>query len=1015
MNLHKLLQKQLSKYLPETLRQHPDLQKLLAAVNDSYYACERDKELADRAFSISEEEYIEVNEQLKHEVAVKKQSVEKLKETIGTITGEEKSSDSDDLLMIARYLNEQVNKRKEAEVELKASQELWQFALEGAGDGVWRYDLQTGEVFYSSQYKSMLGYGEMEFDNNQSEWYTRIHPDDIEKVKQSAKDYADGRISSHQREYRIRHKSGKYLWVLDRGMILNYTDKGQPEKIVGTHTDITIIKQTEIELEQRVKQFKSLSENIPGVIYEYEYRKDGTEGLRYVSPAMEIIFGIKAEEFYEFQKYIHIEDMPEIIRKNRQSRETLESFYDESRLMIPGRSIIWHSLTSSFSYYTPEGAAVFTGFMLDITERKNAEQALKINEEKYRNIIANMNLGLLEVDNGEIILSSNQSFCEMSGYSMAELIGRKTDELFVLDENQEMMKSRNSDRKKGVSEAYEIAVKNKNGESRWWLISGAPRYNDKGELLGSIGIHLDITRQKKLEYELLESRQQAEYSASAKQSFLANMSHEIRTPMNAILGMSRQLQKTLLNEKQQLFLNTINNAGKHLMVIINDILDTSKIEAGKLTLEKIGFRMEEVIKNTVEVMQHRVEEKGLVLKYSIDENVAGILTGDPYRLNQVLLNLVSNAVKFSEKGTIHINCAAVEHKEKWQVIKLSVIDNGIGIDKEFLNNLFQSFTQEDKSVSRKYGGTGLGMAITKQLAELMGGSIVVESEKNIGTSVILIIPFETGDETDLPQQEIKTPDYAVLKNAKILLVEDNEVNRMVARCTLGQYGADITEVVNGIQAVEAVQTALYDIVLMDMQMPLMDGLEATRHIRAEVKSEVPIIALTANAIKGENDKCIAAGMNGYVSKPFKEEELVSMIAKWLGKKSTREVIDIPIAEPGPLYDLAGIYDISRGDVGFLKNIITIFIHEASVTLKGVHEAVEKEDFAKIKALVHGIKPAIESMGIVSLKNNLNRIEMLTHKNQPSIELARRIAVLDDVLKKVMESLQGKILEMEAVL
>jgi two-component system, sensor histidine kinase len=1015
MNLHKLLQKQLSKYLPETLRQHPDLQRLLIAVNDSYYASERDKELADRAFTISEEEYVEINDQLKHEVAIKRQSVEKLKETIGTITGEEKGSDSDDLLMITRYLNEQVNKRKEAEEELKASQELWQFALEGAGDGVWRYDMQTGEVFYSKQYKAMLGCGDIEFDNDQAEWLRRIHPDDIERVAQSTKDYQDGKISAHQREYRIKHKSGEYLWVLDRGMILSYTEDGHPKQIVGTHTSITTIKQTEIELEQRAKQFKSLSENIPGVIYEYEFRKDGTEGLRYVSPAMEKIFGIEEGEFYQFQQYIHPDDLPEVTRKNKQSRETLEAFYDESRLVIPGRGIIWHSVTSSFSYYTSEGAAVFTGFMLDITERKNADQALKINEEKYRNIIANMNLGLLEIDNQEIIRSSNQSFCEMSGYTMDDLIGRKTSELFIGEENQEMMERRSKSREKGVADTYEIAVKNKNGESKWWLISGAPRFNDKGELLGSIGIHLDITQQKMLEYELMESREQAEYSATAKQHFLANMSHEIRTPMNAILGMSRQLQKTVLNEKQQLFLNTINNAGENLMVIINDILDISKIEAGKLALEKIGFRMKEVMKNTLGVMQHRAEEKGLVLKYSIHESIADILTGDPFRLNQVLLNLVSNAVKFSEKGTIHINCAVVEEKEGTQSIKISVIDNGIGMEKEFLNNLFQSFTQEDRSVSRKYGGTGLGMAITKQLAELMGGSIAAESEKNIGTTINLTIPFETGNERDLPQQEIKITDTAVLKGTKILLVEDNRVNRLVATYTLGQYGADITEVVNGIEAVEAVKKTLFDLVLMDVQMPLMDGLEATRIIRTEVKSAVPIIALTANAIKGENDKCIGAGMNAYVSKPFKEEELVSMIAKWLDKKVSTGVLEKPIALSGEFYDLSNLYEISNGDDAFPKKIITIFIEDAAVSLEEILTAVTKQDFATIKAVIHRIRPAIDSLGIFSLKDNLTQIETLAQKNLPSDELDRLIAELDCVLKKTIESLQSKILTIETVI
>lgn len=1240
----------------------PAMQGFLAAISDSYYSYDRDKELSDRAFEISEEEYSSINNQLKHELDVKRKSVQKLKDIIGTISGEEKNNNSDDLLMIARYLNQQVHKRKNAELvftslitnlqsailledetrhivftnqcfcdmftipvhpdelqgmdcsnsaqqnkhlfkdpeafvssidellkqkklvtgeimeltdgrifqrdyipifldqkykghlwtytditekkraqdaiekseltnrlilnaaldaivisndkgdisfwnpqaektfgwteeavmgkklsqliiphrhreghengmvrfhstgdgpvlnkiteltavneagiefpvelsiipvthgsgtffcgfirdiserkkaeaDLKASQELWQFALEGAGDGVWRYDLQTDETFFSEQYKNMLGYEGAAFDQEEDEWFNLIHPEDVEMIRQSEDDYRDGKILNHQLEYRIQHKSGRYLWVLDRGMLLSHTADGKPGLIVGTHTDITAIKHTGIELEQRVKQFKSLSENIPGVIYEYEFRKDGTERLRYVSPAMKKIFGIEPEDFNLYQQYIHPDDVPEIMRKNQHCRETLEPFYDESRLIIPGRGIIWHSVTSSFSYFTEEGSAVFTGFILDITERKNTEQVLKINEEKYRNITANMNLGLLEVDNEEIIQFANQSFGEMSGYSIEELLGKKASELFVRGEQQEMMELKNESRKKGISEAYEISTKNKSGESKWWLISAAPRYNDKEELVGSIGIHLDITEQKMLEYELLEAREQAELSATAKQSFLANMSHEIRTPMNAILGMSRELQKTMLNEQQKLFLNTINNAGEHLMVIINDILDISKIEAGKLSLENIGFRMHDVIKNTVQVMEHRASEKGLLLNYSVDENIAAVLKGDPYRLKQVLLNLLSNAVKFSEKGSVLIRCRLRAKHKKQQSIEISVADKGIGMDKEFLQNLFQSFVQEDRSVSRKFGGTGLGMTISKQLSELMGGTIEVASEKNAGTTITLVIPFYTGEEADLPTGEICIEDKSILNGKKILLVEDNEVNRLVATTTLSHYGADIAEAVNGLEAVEALKHGMVDIILMDMQMPLMDGLEATRVIRSGISKTVPIIALTANAIQGESDKCFAAGMNDFISKPFEEESLVAMIAKWLGKE-----VKITIAEkPTPsmaLYDLSKLNAMSKHDNTFIKKIMNLFIVEATASLEEIDKAMRTNDFAKLKSLAHRMKPSIDNLGIHSLRNEIREIESLALKNESSERLTQLIEQLKDTLVKVIDSLQNELLQGE---
>jgi two-component system, sensor histidine kinase len=1256
MSLHKLLQKQIKRYLPATLQQHPDVQKMLAVVNDSYYACERDKEIAERAFSISEEEYVAINNQLKHEVAVKKQSLDKLKETIGTITGHGVSNESDDLLMLAKYLDQQVKERKYTEDKLKTSQELWHFALEGTGDGIWEFDAITEKIFFSRQFKKMLGYEDDEFKNTTREWLKRVHPEDRPAVIKTGKDYIAKRITSHHREYRIQHKDGTWIWVLDRGKIFkslaegneriigtntditarkkaeeeykrisvvasanengvvftdtegritwtnegfiqltkfnreeiigntpfdlckgplsdrgvmremvndflqghsfnselihyrkdgswfwgrsrgqavtdengkviqyfaivddiskekasqkklkeyeerlkialsnvgdNYwehnfktnktffsnaadnilgykteeftdeanlwwrmvypedrkileendakyqsgtidhhsheyrmihkdgsvhwvldrgvvtekDDEGKPAKIIGTHIDITQQKELEVELSRRANQFKSLSENIPGVIYEYEFRKDGTEGLRYVSPAMEHIFGITPAEFYQFQQYIHPDDVEPILLKRKHSRETLQPFYAEARLVTVQRGMIWYSVTSSFSYYTPEGAAVFTGFMLNITERKNADNALRINEEKYRSIIANMNLGLLEVDNQEIIRASNHSFCAMSGYSMEELIGKKASDLFAKGSNEELLELKNERRKKGISDAYEMAVQIKSGLMKWWLISGAPRYNDKGELVGSIGIHLDITEQKMLELELLEAREQAESSASAKQVFLANMSHEIRTPMNAILGMGRQLQKTALDETQKFYLDTINNAGEHLMVIINDILDISKIEAGKLALESISFSMCEVVKSAVDVMQHRASEKGILVSCSSDGKIAAALKGDPYRLKQILFNLVGNSVKFSDKGVVNIDCALRSESEGLQLVEITVSDNGIGMDKNYLDNLFQSFTQEDKSVSRKYGGTGLGMTITKQLTELMGGTIDVKSEKNVGTTIKLTIPFSLGLENELVADETVITDNSILKGKKILLVEDNEINRLVASITLNQHGADIVEAINGVEAVEAVKSMSFDLVLMDMQMPLMDGLEATKIIRNELQSKVPVIALTANAIKGESDKCFAAGMNDFISKPFEELALIGLISKWLNKDIGISIAVKKQEVKTALYDLSGLQALSSGNESFVKKILDLFMEQAQASLTEFELAKQENNFAAIKSLAHKIKPSFDSLGVVSLKDKLNTIEMLAGKNEPSIELDGLLAEMCSAMRELLQAL-----------
>ncbi len=641
-----------------------------------------------------------------------------------------------------------------------------------------------------------------------------------------------------------------------------------------------------------------------------------------------------------------------------------------------------------------------------INHRKQAEQNLRIREEKYRNIIANMRLGLLEVDNDEIISFANQSFCDMSGYTSEELIGRKASDLFAKDEQAKILEQKNELRRQGHSDAYEIALQDKSGEPKWWLISGAPHYNDKGELIGSIGIHLDITKQKKLEYDLMDAKLQAEKSAQAKETFLANMSHEIRTPMNAIMGMSQQLNKTELNDRQAMFLDAIHNSAEHLLVIINDILDISKIEAGKLNIEHIGFNMAATITGAVQVMQHKAEEKGLILQASFEENISPVLIGDPYRFKQVLLNMLSNAVKFTEKGSVKIHCSLQGATGDSQLLRITVTDTGIGMDETFMGQLFTKFSQEDDSIARKYGGTGLGMSISKKLIELMDGTIEVSSKKNEGTSISFILPFIKGEEKDMPGKIEMSVDPSILNGSRILLVEDNEMNRLVAVTVLEQYGVALTEAVNGEEAINLLKKENFDLVLMDVQMPVMNGIAATHIIRQQISKTLPIIALTANAIKGENDKCLAAGMNDYVSKPFEEEVLVRAIGALLGKEIILRPVQKNIQETKEdLFDLAGIRKLSGGDEQFVAKIISMFIKAAPASVTEMKTALQKNDVEKVKAVAHRLKPGIDSLGIATLGTRIREIEAFSGSEASTAALQKLIEESGEIISSVIVSFQ----------
>ena len=1040
----------------------------------------------------------------------------------------------DNTLFFCSFIRD-ISERKKAQEKLKASEELWQFALEGAGDGVWEYNFVTKEVFFSRQYKKMLGYEETEFANDPQEWLSRIHPDDINIIHSVDNDYFRKKITSHQREYRILHKDGTYRWILDRGMLINYTDDGEPKRIIGTHTDITLRKENEEELKRLALVasgnkngviFTDTSGNITwcndgfckitgfeptevigqtpvelmygeltdegnvqkmidlfftGKNFDVElicYRKDKTwfwarskgqsvldkEGkvLQYFAILEDITTEKEtqqkiAEFEFRFRKALeqigdnvwehdvttgktyfsnsfagfsafkpgHTEDNAslwwnQVLAQDRKMLERNDSLYKAGKI---DHHILEYRIISNNGrehWVLDRGVVIekdkdgkplkIVGTHTDITERKLAEQLLQINEEKYRSIIANMNLGLLEVDNNETIQYANQSFCNMSGYEVSELLGRKASMLFTRGENSEMIETKNDLRKKGISDAYEIALKNKRGELRWWLISGAPRFDDKGNLVGSIGIHLDITEQKELEMELHDAREAAEQSAKTKELFLANMSHEIRTPMNAILGMARQMNKTALDSTQHFYLDTINKAADNLLVVINDVLDISKIEAGKLSLENIGFKPDEVIRHCMTVMSHRAEEKGLNL---IKQSAAGtcpVFLGDPYRLTQILLNLISNAVKFTDKGSVTVACKLLPAVNKRQTLELSVIDTGIGMDEAFLSKLFQKFTQEEKTTARKYGGTGLGMSISKQLIELMNGTIAVSSKKNAGTTITVAIPFTVGSAADIITENNESLNTAVLSGKKILLVEDNEMNRLVATTVLDGTGVIITEAENGLEAIKLLQQNNFDLVLMDVQMPVMDGLEATEKIRKELNSSVPVIALTANAIKGESDRCRNAGMNDFLSKPFEENDLIQKICRWLEGTTTdtenyKTVTETtPVTKKEKLYDLTSLKKISQGNEGFLKKMISLFAQQVPQSVQEMKEALDKKEFEKVRAIAHKIKPAIDNMGISSLHKTIRDIERNAVEATDIFLLKDDVATTEHIISNVTAQL-----------
>jgi CheY-like chemotaxis protein/HPt (histidine-containing phosphotransfer) domain-containing protein len=476
--------------------------------------------------------------------------------------------------------------------------------------------------------------------------------------------------------------------------------------------------------------------------------------------------------------------------------------------------------------------------------------------------------------------------------------------------------------------------------------------------------------------------------------------------MNAILGMGNQLKKSNLSAQQRFHLDTINTAAENLLVIINDILDLSKIEAGKLSVEKIGFEPKKVVGKAMQVLLHKAEEKGLSLTNSFcDNKLDDVLIGDPYRLNQVLLNLISNAIKFTEHGTVDITCKVIEDVEGCQTVKVSVIDTGIGMEKEYVDRLFDNFSQEYESISRKYGGTGLGMSICKELIHLMGGEINVISKKGAGTTVSFIIPLKKGTTSDLSEQNEFNINQDFLKGKKILVTDDNEMNRLVAATILEQYGAAIVEARNGEEAISIVKNNNIDLVLMDILMPVLNGYEATKALRKN-GINTPVIALTANAIRGEKEKCIETGMNDYITKPFKEELFLKKIAHWL-KIDNRETgtQDEKAEQTNQLYDLRALEEIGKGNSAFINKMINLFCDQTPETVQQMKEAFENGQLEKMGALAHKIKPSIDNLKIKKLREVIREIEKTGKEKKITEELKQQIELTETTIQEVIRQLR----------
>jgi signal transduction histidine kinase/CheY-like chemotaxis protein len=523
---------------------------------------------------------------------------------------------------------------------------------------------------------------------------------------------------------------------------------------------------------------------------------------------------------------------------------------------------------------------------------------------------------------------------------------------------------------------------------------------------------------------LVEANVLVEQSTKAKEQFLATMSHEIRTPLNAILGFQKLLKDTTLDEEQKEYVESIDFAGKNLLVIINDILDLSKIEAGKFDFNLDALNVRQALSSVKELIEFNAKEKHIELVLNHDESIPDTVIGDAARFNQILLNLVGNAVKFTEKGTVTISSKLISVNAGLVLCEFTIKDTGIGIPKDKLGLIFERFTQASPDTTRKYGGTGLGLTIVQQLLTLQGGKISVESELGKGSAFTFYLPFtKATNEEAVSDNTVKT--VAAMANGKvtpgkkinILVAEDTPLNQKLVKKIIHKWGYEMDIAANGKEAITLLEKNNYDIVLMDIQMPEMDGYTASTLIRGlqdERKKNIPIIALTAHASNEEARKCLGLGMNAYISKPFDSGVLLNTILQLVNKTDLKETTQIygEITQSEQLYDLTYIKEHASGDVDFLIDMISTCLHDTPPLLEQLKSDINEKNYRKIKVTSHSMKGLFLTLGMTEAARLLREIEIMAQNNGEMFVISSNFSKIESMFMQAKGLLELELKKLE---